>query len=99
MAIHRRAVFQSRRRNWPAGIGRIFLLLSKILFNTWNSYKRGKDLLFRGVAFIIVRIMEPFCLIMALVIGVPHLEEQEDEDEKEEQGKPAPPHRRILAGV
>ena len=27
--------------------------------------------------FIIVRIMEPFCLILAIVIGVPHLEENE----------------------
>jgi O-antigen ligase len=27
--------------------------------------------------FIIVRIMEPFCLLLAIVIGVPHLEETE----------------------
>ncbi|MBT3603288.1 MAG: O-antigen ligase family protein [Candidatus Latescibacteria bacterium] len=42
--------------------------------------------------FIIVRIMEPFCLILAIVIGIPQLEEAEKlEEEKKEQEAEAEP--------
>lgn len=105
------------------GLASFWLLLGKILSNTWQSYKKGEDPLFRGVSlgfivgtiamishatmtntFIIVRIMEPFCLIMAIVIGVPHLEEQEREAQEaakaseaaREQGEPTPAEKRLL---
>ena len=102
------------------GLGTFLLLLGKILSNAWQSYKRCKDPLFRGVSlgffvgavamiahatmtntFIIVRIMEPFCLIMAIVIGVPALEEQEEKAKEEngEEKKPSFTGRRVLANM
>ena len=103
------------------GLATFWLLLGKILSNTWKSYRTCEDPLFRGVSlgfivgtvaliahasmtntFIIVRIMEPFCLIMAIVIGVPHLEEQAREAEAaakaaEERGDLPMAKKRLLA--
>lgn len=48
--------------------------------------------------FIIVRIMEPFCLILAIVIGIPQLEEVE-EKAQQEAVDPKPNWRKVAQGI